>query len=143
MYLVVPDSRNFEAPAALASQENGLEEFQNKAWTCTDWVDGATYGYMERMVKRYFWYLPIKHARHPSEQSDLRRQFAQQQWHLIRQAGDTKLHPRKQFIKDLGKFLSPHHRSGTDILLMGDFNETLGDSIRGLDLIVKKYNLLD
>ena len=66
-----------------------------------------------------------------------------QQWHLIRQADDTKPDPRKRFIKDQDKFLSPHHRSGTEILLMGDFNETLGDSIRGLDLIVKKYNLLD
>ena len=40
-------------------------------------------------------------------------------------------------------FLSPHHRSGTEILLMGDFNETLGVSNRGLDSIVNKFNLLD
>ena len=40
-------------------------------------------------------------------------------------------------------FLSPYHRSGTEILLMGDFNETLGASNRGLDSIINKFNLLD
>ena len=62
---------------------------------------------------------------------------------VLRQAGDTTPDPRKQFIKDLTDFPSPHHRSGTEILLMGDFDETLGVSNRGLDSIVNKFNLLD
>ena len=50
-----------------------------------------------------------------------------QQWHLLQQAGDTKPDPRKIFIKGLTDSLSLHHHiSGTEILLMGDFNETLG-----------------
>jgi hypothetical protein len=66
-----------------------------------------------------------------------------QQWHLLRQSGDTKPNPRKRFITDLDAFLAPHHAAGTEILLMGDFNETLGDSLQGLDSIINKYNLLD
>ena len=63
-----------------------------------------------------------------------------QQWHLIHhQTGDTKPDHRKRFIQDLDAFLSPHHSSGTEILLMGDFDETLGESIRGLNSIVNKY----
>ena len=60
-----------------------------------------------------------------------------QQWHLLRQAEDTKPDPsRKRFIKDLDAFLFPHHSSGTEIFLMGDFNETIGGLIRGIDSIV-------
>jgi hypothetical protein len=66
-----------------------------------------------------------------------------QQWHLIRQSGDQNPDPRKRFISDLDTFLAPCHSKGIDILLMGDFNETLGESLRGLDAIVTKYNLLD
>jgi hypothetical protein len=66
-----------------------------------------------------------------------------QQWHLLRQAGNPKPDRRKSFIIDLDNFLSTHHAAGTEILLMGDFNETLGDSIQGLDAIINKYSLLD
>jgi hypothetical protein len=66
-----------------------------------------------------------------------------QQWHLIRQEGDRMPDPRKRFIQDLDAFLEPHYAKGTEILLIGDFNETLGDSLQGLDSIVDKYGLLD
>ena len=66
-----------------------------------------------------------------------------QQRHLLRQAGDPTPNPRKRFIADLDEFLAPHHARGTEILLMGDFNETLGDSLQGLDSIINKYGLLD
>jgi hypothetical protein len=57
--------------------------------------------------------------------------------------GNPKPDPRKSFIADLDNFLSTHHAAGTEILLMGDFNETLGDSIQGPDAIINKYSLLD
>jgi hypothetical protein len=66
-----------------------------------------------------------------------------QQWHLIRQSGDLKPDPHKRFITDLDAFLLTHHTKGVEILLMGDFNETLGDSLQGLDAILNKYSLLD
>jgi hypothetical protein len=66
-----------------------------------------------------------------------------QQWHILRQKGDQNLDPRKRFIKDLDEFLETHHNDGTEILLNGDFNETLGESFRGMDAVVNKYRLLD
>jgi hypothetical protein len=67
-----------------------------------------------------------------------------QQWHLTRQSGDLKPDPRKRFITDLlDAFLSTCHAKGVEILLMGDFNETLGDSLQGLDAILNKHSLLD
>ena len=66
-----------------------------------------------------------------------------QQWHLLRQSGDPNPNPRKRFIQDLDTFLEPYHTQGIEILLLGDFNETLGDSAQGLDSIVNKYGLLD
>jgi hypothetical protein len=66
-----------------------------------------------------------------------------QQWHLMRQSGDLKPDPRKRFFTDLDAFLSTHHKKGIEILLMGDFNETLGDSLQGLDAIINKHSQLD
>lgn len=41
-------------------------------------------------------------------------------------------------------FQQPHYTAGTEILLiMGDFNETLGGLLQVIDSIVIKYNLLD
>jgi hypothetical protein len=54
----------------------------------------------------------------------------------LRQAGNQKPNPRKGFIADLDTFLAPCHAAGAEILLMGDFNKTLGDSAQGLDAII-------
>jgi endonuclease/exonuclease/phosphatase family metal-dependent hydrolase len=33
--------------------------------------------------------------------------------------------------------------AGTELILLGDFNETLGESFHGLDALINKYALLD
>jgi hypothetical protein len=66
-----------------------------------------------------------------------------QQWHILRQKGETTPDPRKSFKKDLDQFLAPHHEEGSEILLLGDFNETIGESIHGIDAIIHKYELID
>jgi hypothetical protein len=66
-----------------------------------------------------------------------------QQWHLLRQQGDLHPDPRKSFHQDLDKFLEPHMAADTEIILLGDFNETLGESFHGLDALINKYALLD
>jgi hypothetical protein len=66
-----------------------------------------------------------------------------QQWHLLRQKGDLQPDPRKSFHKDLDNFLTPHVTAGNEILLLGDFNETLGESFQGRDALINKYALLD
>jgi hypothetical protein len=55
----------------------------------------------------------------------------------------SKPNPRKSFIADLHIFVAPCHAAGAEILLMGDFNKTPGDSAQGLDTIINKHNLLD
>jgi hypothetical protein len=51
--------------------------------------------------------------------------------------------PRKSFKTDLDLFLAPYHPAGSEILLLGDFNEALGASTNCLDAIINKYNLID
>jgi hypothetical protein len=46
-----------------------------------------------------------------------------QQWHILRRKGETNPDPRKSFKTDLDAFLAPHHAAGTELLIMGDFNE--------------------
>jgi hypothetical protein len=66
-----------------------------------------------------------------------------QQWHLLRQKGTLNPDPRLSFKQDLDAFLEPHHAAGSELLLLGDFNEPLGESPNGLDAIISKYNLID
>jgi hypothetical protein len=66
-----------------------------------------------------------------------------QQWHLLRQKGDPRPDPRKSFHQDLDNFIAPHMAAGTAILILGDFNETLGESFHGIDALINKYTLLD
>jgi hypothetical protein len=66
-----------------------------------------------------------------------------QQWHILRQQGDSSPDPRKSFKKDFDQFLAPHYDAGTEILLMGDFNESIGESLQGLNAVINKYGLLD
>jgi hypothetical protein len=58
-----------------------------------------------------------------------------QQWHLLCQKGDLHPDPCKRFHHNLDKFLEPHMAAGTEILLLGDFNETLGESFHGLNTL--------
>jgi hypothetical protein len=52
--------------------------------------------------------------------------------------------PRKSFKTDLDSFLAPaHHETGTEILLLGDFNKSIGELLQGIDAIINKYGLLD
>jgi hypothetical protein len=51
-----------------------------------------------------------------------------QQWHILRRNGEANPDPRKSFKIDLDAFLAPHHAVGTELLIMGDFNETVGES---------------
>ena len=66
-----------------------------------------------------------------------------QQWSLLREQGILEPNPRRQFIKDLDKVISVFHSNHHKIILCGDFNESIGDNIHGLDSIITKYNLTD
>ena len=66
-----------------------------------------------------------------------------QQWSILREQGHLSPDPRKTFIKDLNDLLHTFHCKQHKIILCGDFNESIGDNMHGLDLIITKYNLVD
>ena len=51
---------------------------------------------------------------------------ASQQQSFLIQAQDPIIAPRVAFRRDLGKYLQQCKNDGSDILLMGDFNEHIG-----------------
>ena len=66
-----------------------------------------------------------------------------QQWSILRDQGQLRPNPRKQFIKDLDTTISSYHSRGHKLILCGDFTESIGDNEHGIDLIITKYNLTD
>jgi exonuclease III len=68
-----------------------------------------------------------------------------QQRCMLLQANDTIDNPRKAFRRDLKTFLTTHLNQGvTDLLLLGDFNERLGDDDpHGISHITATFQLVD
>lgn len=68
-------------------------------------------------------------------------------WHQQRRelnmAGRTHIHPRKAFIDDLIRVIQDFQHQGHDIIVGGDFNETLLDSRSGLLRLATETNLAD
>lgn len=68
--------------------------------------------------------------------------FHQQQRYL-NSSGRTGVHPRRAFQEDLGKFISTLITKRHDIILGGDFNESLTDRRSGIHHLATTYNLID
>ena len=68
---------------------------------------------------------------------------AAQQVSLLTMANDSTKNPRTAFRRDLLKELQAYHEQGAAILLMGDFNETLGCDPEGMAMIASKLGLLN
>lgn len=66
-----------------------------------------------------------------------------QQWHMLRNKGYENPKPRKQFVIDLELEIRKWQRTGADIILGGDFNETLGDTPEGIAQLVTRCSLTD
>ena len=66
-----------------------------------------------------------------------------QQTRLLNIEGRTGVHPRKAFIDDLHAFLTHLRSKSHDIVLGGDFNETIEDRNSGLLRIATSHNLID
>jgi hypothetical protein len=67
---------------------------------------------------------------------------AQQQSLLIRQ-GETHVEPRQAFQRDLRQFLKHLQDLNHDVLVLGDFNERLGDNLNGTAQLAAEFNLTD
>jgi hypothetical protein len=71
--------------------------------------------------------------------------YAQQQ-NLLIQQGEAHINPRQAFIRDLRQFilqLTTHQTIKNEILILGDFNERIGDNPQGIARIAAEFNLTD
>jgi hypothetical protein len=66
-----------------------------------------------------------------------------QQWSILREQGVRNPDPIKSFYEDLSKQMEKWDTETTDIILMMDANEPLGDRPSGLGQLVGKHDLID
>ena len=66
-----------------------------------------------------------------------------QQLRLLRLDGIDQPCPRKQFIQDLSKLVDSLTKQNHDIILMGDFNEVIGEQPDEMASVIKKGHLTD
>ena len=56
---------------------------------------------------------------------------------------DQFIDPKKRFVQDLSRLLQDASNAGTDIILTGDFNDTIGESHNALTLALLEIGLQD
>jgi hypothetical protein len=56
---------------------------------------------------------------------------------------DQLTDPRKAFRRDLGDFIRGQRIQGKEILLIGDFNERIGEDPRGISRLAAQFELQD
>jgi hypothetical protein len=66
-----------------------------------------------------------------------------QQWQLLRLAGVQHPKPRLQCVQDLSRDIQARHRNDEDIMVVGDFNETLGKDPTLMASVCAKHSLYD
>ena len=66
-----------------------------------------------------------------------------QQVSILRRRGQHHVNPRKQFVIDLVNLLRPYVESRADIILMGDFNESIGLKSTGMAHVTGECRLTD
>jgi hypothetical protein len=66
-----------------------------------------------------------------------------QEWHLLRLNGDPHPDPRRSFITDLKTAIALWKSEGANVILGGDFNENLGETINGLAHLASTCQLTD
>lgn len=69
--------------------------------------------------------------------------YYQQYTILNNKHSHTIIDPRKKFITDLTKLLSSYITTNTDIILMIDANESMGDESHGIASLCRKCKLID
>jgi endonuclease/exonuclease/phosphatase family metal-dependent hydrolase len=62
---------------------------------------------------------------------------------MLKLADKVNQRPRHHFCKDLTYLLQEHIKKYHEIILMGDFNDELGSSLRGITQVVTGCNLVD
>ena len=66
-----------------------------------------------------------------------------QQVSILRRRGHHNTNPRQHFITDLIACLAVYKRERADIIVMGDFNESIGSTSNGMTQVVHECSLTD
>jgi hypothetical protein len=66
-----------------------------------------------------------------------------QQQRLLNAQGRYNMHPRKAFIEDITSLIENFSRQGHDLIIGGDFNESLEDKYSGILHVMTTNNLVD
>jgi hypothetical protein len=66
-----------------------------------------------------------------------------QQVRMMRLEGQLKPDPLQQFITDMKSLIKKLHDGGNDIILMGDFKESIGANPSGMASVMTEGELLD
>ena len=66
-----------------------------------------------------------------------------QQITILRRRGIDRPNPRRQFVTDLISLLEPYVLKKADILLLGDFNESIGINTNGMTEVLTSCHLAD
>jgi hypothetical protein len=68
---------------------------------------------------------------------------ATQQYSLLSNDQDSTTAPRTVFRRDLKLFLQKCRNRGEELILVGDFNEAVGEDVEGVIIIVQGLGLID
>ncbi|KAI2489890.1 hypothetical protein MHU86_24705 [Fragilaria crotonensis] len=68
---------------------------------------------------------------------------ASQQYSLLMQTQDSVIHPRRAFRRDLKRYLIGCKNAGHELLVMGDFNEDIGQEADGMIAVMQSLGLID
>ncbi|KAI2499112.1 hypothetical protein MHU86_15382 [Fragilaria crotonensis] len=66
-----------------------------------------------------------------------------QQQNILVQSQDALSEPRKAFKRDISELLKRIRARGDEIILVGDFNETIDEEFNGLSKIIADFHLVD
>lgn len=101
-------------------------------------------GHNNRMVTIISAYQPVE-ASQDCRGSTARGTYTVSAQHqcLLLQSQDPLDNPRTAFRRDLRHFLTNQEKLGADLILLGDFNERMGDDPNGMSSINAEFRLVD
>jgi hypothetical protein len=102
------------------------------------WVVQQFTGKGDRRISIFSVYQPVDKTARPGTIT-----VAAQQASLLRLSQDSVLNPRTAFHRDLLKVLHEYMGKGCLLIVIGDFNESLGSDLDGMSKIASQLGLID
>ena len=102
------------------------------------WVTQTMKGQQGKQLTIISAYQPVTDSKHTGQMT-----VTAQQRNVLIRSQDPVTEPRKAFKRDLRKLLKQLTDQGDEILLVGDFNETIDEQFNGLCKILADFQLVD